>query len=90
MGTALLFPSTTSLMSRDAETSEVGTTMGVAQTFGGIARMVAPLMATTAYQRLGHSAPFLVAAAIVALVGLLAVTARARSGGRPPEPGVVA
>ncbi len=90
MGTALLFPSTTSLMSRYSEPSEVGTTMGVAQTYGGIARTVAPLMATTAYQRLGHSAPFLVAASIVALVALLAVRLKPGHAADLPEPGVVA
>lgn len=90
MGTALLFPSTTSLMSRYSDPSEVGTTMGVAQTYGGIARAVAPLMATTAYQRLGHTAPFLVAAAIVALVALLAVRLNPDRAADLPEPGVVA
>lgn len=72
IGTALLFPSTTSLMSRSADRAEYGTVMGVAQTFGGIARVVAPLLATAAFQELGHASPFLLGAAVVALVGLLA------------------
>jgi hypothetical protein len=46
--------------------------MGVAQTFAGLARVVAPLMATAAFQNLGHAAPFFIAGGIVALVGLLA------------------
>jgi len=33
---------------------------------------VAPLLATAAFQRLGHGAPFYLAGACVALVGLLA------------------
>jgi MFS family permease len=89
LGTALLFPSTTSLMSRYSEPSEVGTTMGVSQTYGGIARTVAPLIATAAYQRLGHSAPFLVAAAIVALVAVLAFRLNPGRTADLPEPGVV-
>ncbi len=72
IGTALLFPSTTSLMSKASHKSEVGTTMGVAQTFGGISRVIAPIMATTIFQRLGHAMPFYVAAGIVALVSVLA------------------
>lgn len=72
IGTALLFPSTTSLMSRSADRAEYGTVMGVAQTFGGIARVVAPILATAAFQELGHASPFLLGAAVVALVGLLA------------------
>jgi DHA1 family tetracycline resistance protein-like MFS transporter len=73
IGTALLFPSTTALMSRASAKEELGTTMGVAQTFAGIARVTAPVVATVAFQRLGHSAPFYLAAAIVALVGLMAL-----------------
>jgi multidrug resistance protein len=72
IGTALLFPSTTSLMSRQSDPRELGTTMGVAQTFAGLARVAAPLLATAAFQRLGHGAPFYLAGACVAIVGLLA------------------
>jgi multidrug resistance protein len=73
MGTALLFPTTTSLMSRYSNPGEIGVTMGVAQTYGGISRVVAPLLATFVYQHFGHPAPFIVAALLVALVGLIAV-----------------
>ena len=72
IGTALLFPSTTSLMSRFSDPRELGTTMGVAQTFAGLARVVAPLLATAAFQRLGHEWPFYLAGACVAVVGVLA------------------
>lgn len=72
IGTALLFPSTTSLMSRFSAKSETGTTLGVAQTFAGLARVVAPLLATSLFQRAGHGSPFLVAAGIVAVVGVMA------------------
>lgn len=72
IGTALLFPATTSLMSRHAEPAELGTTMGVAQTFAGLARVVAPLLATILFQRLGHGWPFFVAGGFVALVGIMA------------------
>jgi len=72
IGTALLFPSTTALISRHVSRSEYGTTMGVAQTFAGLARIMGPMLATAAFQRLGHPAPFFIAGGIVALVGLLA------------------
>lgn len=72
IGTALLFPSTTALMSRAAEKEELGTVMGSAQTFAGIARVVAPILATLAFQDYGHNWPFYMAAAIVALVSILA------------------
>jgi multidrug resistance protein len=72
IGTALLFPATTSLMSRYSEPGELGTTMGVAQTFAGLARVAAPVLATISFQRLGHGWPFYVAAGYVALVGIMA------------------
>lgn len=72
IGTALLFPATTSLMSQVTGPAEIGTTMGVAQTFAGLARVIAPLIATWAFGSLSHGSPFLVAGAIVTGVGLLA------------------
>ncbi len=71
IGTALLFPSTTSLVARFSSREDVGTTMGVAQTFAGLSRVVAPLVATTAFQRLGHAWPFYLASGAVGLVGLM-------------------
>lgn len=72
IGTALLFPATTALMSRVSNKEELGLTMGVAQTFAGIARVIAPLVATSAYQRFGPPTPFYIAGGVVALVGVLA------------------
>lgn len=72
VGTALLFPSTTSLLSSAAEAGELGTTMGVAQTFAGLARVVAPILGTIAFQRLGVDAPFLFGGVIVAGVAWVA------------------
>jgi multidrug resistance protein len=83
IGTALLFPSTTSLMSRQSDPRELGTTMGVAQTFAGLARVVAPLLATAAFQRIGHGAPFLLAGGCVAVVGLLALQIQIGPGVTP-------
>ncbi len=72
IGTALLFPATTSLMTRASEKSEIGTTMGTAQFYAGIARVAAPLAATFAFQTYGHASPFFLGALLVALVSLLA------------------
>jgi multidrug resistance protein len=76
VGTALLFPATTSLMSSHSDPSELGTTMGVAQTFAGVSRVIAPLLATMAFQRLGHGWPFYLAGGVVALVGIMAFQVR--------------
>ncbi|MBA3497927.1 MAG: MFS transporter [Gemmatimonadales bacterium] len=87
IGTALLFPATTSLMSRYADARELGTTMGVAQTFAGLARVVAPLLATTIFQRIGHAWPFYLAGAVVGLAGVLTlqIPQEARIPARAPE-----
>ncbi len=71
LGTALLFPTTTSLLSASSSREETGLVMGVAQTFGGIARVVAPLVATAAFE-LHTGLPFVMAAATVGLVAILA------------------
>ena len=60
---------------------DVGVTMGVAQTFGGVARAIAPVIATRIFQDLGHAWPFFVAAAIVAVVSILTFRV-----GPDPEP----
>ena len=73
IGTALLFPSTTSMLSGRVDRRELGVTMGVAQTFGGVARSVAPVLSTKIFQDLGHAWPFVAAAGIVGVVSLLAV-----------------
>jgi MFS family permease len=86
VGTALLFPATTSLMSRASAREELGLTMGVAQTFAGLARVAAPLLSNSAYQRFGIGSPFLLAGATVALVGVLAVRATGTRGAPVENP----
>jgi MFS family permease len=86
IGTALLFPSTTSLMSRASDKSEVGTTMGTAQFFAGISRVAAPVGATLAFQTWGHGSPFYLGAALVALVSLLAFRIEHQSVQPTPVP----
>jgi MFS family permease len=72
IGTALLFPAVTALVSQETEPHEVGQTMGVQQAFGGIARVVGPMWATAVFQLAGPSVPFFVAAGIVGITGVLA------------------
>ncbi len=68
IGTALMFPAITSLLSHATDPAELGTTMGVAQTFAGIARVIAPIAGTMAFQYIGISSPFFAGGAIVLLV----------------------
>lgn len=73
IGTALLFPSTTSLVSRYAAAHELGATMGVQQAWGGVARLVGPLWAGLAFQALGIGSPFWIASAAAAATALWAL-----------------
>jgi multidrug resistance protein len=72
IGTALLFPSTTSLLSSTSSSADLGTTMGVAQTFAGFSRVIAPILGTIAFQRLGINSPFIISGFVVAGVGYVA------------------
>ena len=83
IGAALLFPATTAMMSRASDKSELGTTMGTAQTFAGISRVIAPLFSTMFFQRIGHSAPFFFAASILGLVSLMSFRIRTVPAAEP-------
>lgn len=65
LGTAFTFPCVTALLSRVIPPRERGLYMGVQQTFGGVARVIAPLWAGFAYDHLGIGVPFYTSAAIV-------------------------
>jgi MFS family permease len=65
LGTAFTFPCVTSLLSQVVPQHERGLYMGVQQTFGGVARVLAPLSAGFAYDHIGHAIPFFAAGVIV-------------------------
>ncbi len=65
VGTALLFPSTTALVSRRVSEDEVGATLGVQQAYGGMARLTGPLWAGAAFQHWGPDAPMWIAGAVM-------------------------
>jgi MFS family permease len=67
LGTAFTFPCVTGLLSRVVSPHERGLYMGVQQTFGGTGRVVGPIYAGWAFDRLGHGVPFYTGAAIVIL-----------------------
>ena len=75
IGTALLFPNVSALVSFRAPKAELGQMLGVQQSFGGVSRVIAPLWATAAFQ-LGPSLPFFISAGVVALVTLLAFSVK--------------
>jgi MFS family permease len=77
ISTALLFPATSALVTHRAPRGELGQVLGVQQTFGGVARVIAPIFATAVFQGMGPAIPFYLAALIVAGVTVLAFRVRA-------------
>jgi MFS family permease len=72
IGTALLFPATSALLTQRCERRELGQILGVQQAFGGIARIFGPIWAGAAFEKLGPGVPFEVAGVVVFGVALLA------------------
>jgi MFS family permease len=65
LGTAFTFPCVTALLSRVISQHERGLYMGVQQTYGGLARVIFPIWAGFAYDRLGHGVPFWTSSVLV-------------------------
>ncbi len=66
LGTAFTFPCVTALLSRVIHQRERGLYMGMQQTYGGVARIIAPLFYGWAFDRLGVSSPYFFSSAIIA------------------------
>ena len=65
LGTAFTFPCVTGLLSQVISKHERGLYMGVQQTFGGMARVLAPIWAGFAWDHLGVPVPFWTGALLV-------------------------
>ena len=72
LGTALLFPATSALVSHRTDEHEFGLIMGVQQALRGVASVVGPIWAGLAYQHLGPRVPFFACAAIISLALVMA------------------
>lgn len=71
LGTAFLFPATSGLLSQRGSKAQLGQLMGVQQSFGGVARIVGPIWAGSAFRYISPGAPFVVAGALVTGVAFL-------------------
>lgn len=65
LGTAFLFPCVTALLSRVVPAAERGLQMGVQQTYGGVSRVIVPIVAGALIDRFGPGIPFIVAGGLV-------------------------
>ncbi len=86
IGAALLFPATSALLSQRCDPKQLGQVMGVQQAFGAVARILGPIWAGAAFERLGPGVPFYVAGIVVFVVALL--TTRVRDDRAQVEGGV--
>jgi MFS family permease len=71
LGTAFTFPCVTALLTSVISQRERGLYMGVQQTFGGAARVIAPIWAGFAWDHLGVGIPFWTSSLLVASALLL-------------------
>ena len=76
LGTALLFPANSALVSHRAHHDEIGVTLGVQQTYRGVAAILGPIYAGGSYQMLGQHVPFFISAGIVVFVSYLTLRIR--------------
>jgi MFS family permease len=65
LGTAFTFPCVTSLLSRVISPLERGLYMGLQQTYGGVARIIAPLFFGWSFDTLGVSSPYFFASTFI-------------------------
>ena len=65
LGTAFTFPCVTALLSRVIDPRERGLYMGMQQTYGGVARIIAPLFFGWAFDRVGVSSPYFFSSAFI-------------------------
>ena len=72
LGTAFTFPCVTALLSRVISPRERGLYMGMQQTYGGVARAIAPVFFGWAFDVLGSSSPYFFASAFI--VGTIFLT----------------
>src|SRR5215813_6564303 len=65
LGTAFTFPCVTALLSRVISPRDRGLYMGMQQTYGGVARSIAPLFFGWSFDSLGPSSPYFFSSAII-------------------------
>ena len=65
LGTAFTFPCVTALLSRVIAPRERGLYMGMQQTYGGVARIIAPLFFGWAFDSIGVSSPYFFSSAFI-------------------------
>ncbi len=84
IGTSLLFPTTTSMVSKYAKKQETGQTLGVQQAFGGLSRLAGPIWATAVFE-FSTTAPFFITGGLMLAVFLYTFRVQPRPEPLPPK-----
>ncbi|UCC83527.1 MAG: MFS transporter [Gemmatimonadota bacterium] len=80
-GTGTLFPPLAALISRSTSAEEQGSTLGLNQFFGGVARVAGPIGGAAVFDAFGPGAPFLAAALGVGVAFVIALGLRPAAAG---------
>jgi len=86
LGTAFTFPCVTALLSRVISPRERGLYMGMQQTYGGVARIIAPLFFGWSFDRLGVSSPYFFSSAFIVATIFLGFGLDKYAKHEPPSP----
>jgi MFS family permease len=89
LGTAFTFPCVTALLSRVISPLERGLYMGLQQTYGGVARIIAPLFFGWSFDTLGVSSPYFFASAFIVATILLGLGLDKYAKHEEPKPEIV-
>jgi DHA1 family tetracycline resistance protein-like MFS transporter len=69
-GNGLVSPSTSAIVSRVSNADDQGLNLGIVQSASALARIIGPAVAGVLFEHVGHGAPMLAGAVIVALVAI--------------------
>jgi MFS transporter, DHA1 family, tetracycline resistance protein len=81
LGSGLVFPTVTTLVSRRAPDGDQGGVLGLMASTGGLARVTSPIVATVLFQHVGVAAPYVLGAALFALCAVYALAGAGRAPG---------
>lgn len=84
LGSGLVFPTVTSLVSKRAPEGDQGGVLGLMASTGGLARVTSPVIATVLFEHVGVATPYVLGAALFGLCALYALA------GARPAPGRLA
>lgn len=80
LGMGFANPSLTALISLTSTEEDQGLNLGIAQSFGSLARVLAPITATALYDNMSHQAPFISAAIFAGISLIIAMTLKKTDG----------